>query len=288
MRTKHSVETRTVCKADGAPALRKLRAAVGMSQAEFARHLGISLPLCQKMEAGEKPIAAVVRERVREIYGGVLEKRRVTDVSGSVYRPEFFDRVRGISDSKIFFENVLQGAKQDLERLLRAARDRRRLNAFLPRLHDFCDRAADELGLRELLEAADQAGTVTAGEIRAWERARPLRARKERLLSQLQKLQLRAAGKATEASTRQIAKLEKSVVEMDDRIAETCRKVQVRGRRKTIYRQLGGQFVLISPRVPDSKRYSLGIESRQRGGWWHDYLRELRSVAETPADAPGE
>ena len=259
-----------------------------MAQAEFAKHLGISLALCQKMEAGEKPISAVVRERVREIYGGVLQKRRVADLSGSVYRREFFDRVRGIGDSKIFFENVLAGAKQDLDGLLRAARDRKRLNSFLPRLQDFCARAAEELGLRELLESNDQAGTVTAGEIRAWERARPLRARKERLLGQLQKLQLRAAGKSTKALTREIAKLEKSVLEMDDRIAETCRKVQVRGRRKTIYRQLGGQFVLISPRVPDSKRYNLGAESRQRGGWWDYYLRELRSVAETPADAPGE
>lgn len=280
----------TVCNNHDAPALRELRAAVRVSQAQFATMLGVSLPLCQKLEAGQKPLSSAVRQRVREIYGAVLEKGRLADLSGSTYRREFYDRVRGIGGSKIFFENVLEGAKEDLERLLRAARSRQCLNGVLPRLHDFLARAADELGLRELLDSAEDAGTVTAGEIRAWERARPFRARKERLLGRLEKLQRQAAQKARPAArlTREVAELEKAVSELDERIAETCRKVQVRGRRKTIYRQLGGKFILIPPSVPDSRRYSLGTDSRPPGRWWEEYLLELRSIAETPADAPGE
>src|SRR5947209_5533678 len=118
---RHSSINNGTREADGA-ALRRLRAdLLQISQAQFAREAGFSLPLVKKLEAGETPLSDSVRRSLRAAYAAELTSDGVFDLAGNPYERGLGRLLREVGQSRVVGDMLLEGQKKDLELLRRAA-----------------------------------------------------------------------------------------------------------------------------------------------------------------------
>ncbi len=244
--------------------VRTLRESLGLSGVQFAASLNVSLPLLRKVERGELKASPLLKKRLLEVYGVDISRRELRTKVGTQFTPEFFESRRRILEDPLTQKNILEGLKNDVELLVRAAGNTGVLHSLAPRLHECLFLAAKDLQLFPQIESVRQAAnTVSAGEIRAYERTSALRQRRRRLLDKLDRLEQSSGRKHVKESVATRAK----IADLDKRIREGMERINVRGRRKTIYRSFNKQVVIISPRVPNNTMYENPLYP-EFGVWW--------------------
>ncbi len=258
--------------------MRRLRAdLLQISQAQFAREVGISLPLVKKLEAGETPLSDFVRQSVRAAYAAELTSDGVFDLSGKPYERELGGLLREVGQSRVLGDMLLEGQKKDLELLRRAAEAKNSLHLLTSRYHSAIRRIADDLQLTEVMERMQKdTATVSAGEIRAWERTAPLRRKHDLLCRRIERLAMLLGKK------RQLSKLRKQAAKLAREIEERKRRSNVAGRRKLLYHWIGGKPVIIPPSAPNSHRYPASHPQREFCHWWDDYVKHLGDLCNPP------
>jgi transcriptional regulator with XRE-family HTH domain len=263
-------------------ALRRLREELlELSQPKFARELGISVALLQKLEAGEAPISDTVRRSVRETYAAELTADGVFDLSGNPYGRELVRLLRAVGESRVLRESIKEGLKKDLALLVRAAEENGSMHVLVPRLHGALRRIADDLQLTGVLEGfRERAATVSAGEIRAWERTAPLRRKHDLLKRRIERLEV--SGRTIPRREQQLSRLRQEAAELEQKIEERKQNVDVRGRRKLLYHWIGGEAVIIPPSIPNSHRYPVSEPQREFLHWWDDYRKYVMDLCNPP------
>ncbi len=286
MHNKRLVERNGSREPDGI-ALKRLREELlQLSQVRFARELGISFALVQKLEAGETSLSGSVRQSVHDTYAAELRSGAVVDLSGNPYRRELVGLLRDHGRSKVVEQSLLGGIKKDLELLLLAAAADGVTHALVSRIHRAIARIADDLQLTVKMEQMQkEIATVSAGEIRAWERTAPWRRKHDLLCRRIERLEV--AGVKGRQQEQKLNTLRQEAAKLALEIEERKKRINVRGRRKLIHHWIGGQPVKIPPSVSNSHRYPVSQPSREFCHWWDDYFKGVCDLSNPPPD-PGE
>ena len=254
-------------------ALVQLRKLLQLSQGAFAAELGISLPLERKLERGEMSISRPVRERLALFYGAYLEHGELLDEACAPYTREVFERRRASAALAMRVENVSEDIQRDLRLLLEAAREENKLHLLLPALREFLVSARQRFSLADTIEAL-RVHTITAGQVRAEERAEPLRRRLHRL-EKAEEAQSRLPEE--EQCARELAELQGKIAQTRQQIAAVRARTEVRGRRKRIRRQVAEQLVTVVPSDPNDKTFT--VIAPEFIHWWGTYSRRMRDAA---------
>jgi transcriptional regulator with XRE-family HTH domain len=245
--------------------LRELREMLDLTAAQLATRLNISVPFLYKLEAGQRTLPEAVIDRLAHVFGAEIDGQELRTSGGLLYTLEDYESKRDRENNALREQQILDGVKTDVELLVRAARSEGMLHVLATRLHECLSATAENLNFRGAIDDIRGANkTITAGEIRAYARTLRLRRRRDRLTRKEDQLVGRAD---TPEKSRALAAIRRQLADVKCRIAEEMRRVNVRGRRKTIAHRVHGQIELVKPNEPNSTVYP-DPTYPPFGSWW--------------------
>lgn len=245
--------------------LKQLREMLDLTAAQFATRLNISIPFLYKIESGERTLPQAVEERVARVLGAEIRGGELRTTGGLLYTREYYESKRDMENNDQRQQQILDGVRNDVELLVRAARSEGMLHVLATRLRECLSATAEDLDLAAAIDNIRGANrTITAGEIRAYARTGRLRRRRDRLIRKEDQL---LRGDDTPEKRTALAAIRDQLADVKGRIADEMRRTNVRGRRKTVAHHVHGQIELVRPHEPNATVYDNPTHPRF-GSWW--------------------